>query len=174
MDLRRSGPPPARQHGEMETVADDLNQFPGHLLRRGQQVHTAMWSREVSPSTTSTQFAVLNALRQYDGIDQRTLGELLSLDRSTTAQIVRRLTTRGLVQEEREASDRRRKVLSVTPTGRDLARGMDALARAMSRRFLSVLTDEESRTLMGLLQKLIDEWQPTVDEASAPAARELD
>ena len=42
--------------------AEDLFQHPGHLIRRAQQALNTAWSREVSKTLTSPQFAVLNAL----------------------------------------------------------------------------------------------------------------
>ena len=70
----------------MSTSPEDLRRHPGHLIRRAQQVHYWLWNAEVSPEVTSPQFAVLYALRAEKNIDQKTLGERVSLDRSTTAR----------------------------------------------------------------------------------------
>ncbi len=90
---------------------------PGHLLRRALQVMNVLWDKEVSHTITSPQFAALNALYREPRIDQVTLGQRISLDRSTAADVVSRLSSRGLVRSERDARDGRRKVISLTPKG---------------------------------------------------------
>src|SRR5260370_521604 len=85
----------------MSTSHDDLRRHPGHLIRRAQQVHYWLWNAEVSPEVTSPQFAVLYALRAEKNIDQKTLGERVSLDRSTTAEVAARLKPPGLLHRFR-------------------------------------------------------------------------
>ena len=82
----------------MSTSHEDLRRHPGHLIRRVQQVHDWLWNAEVSGTVTSPQFAVLYALRAQQDIDQKTLGERVSLDRSTTAEVLTPLTARGLIR----------------------------------------------------------------------------
>src|ERR1700704_2335218 len=88
---------------------EDLSLHPGHLLRRALQVMNLLWAEEVSRTITSPQFAALNALHREPDIDQRPLGERISLDRSTMADVVARLTQRGAVEWARDARDGRRK-----------------------------------------------------------------
>lgn len=83
----------------------ELPHYIGHLIRRAEQVHTALWSEHVSREITSQKFAVLNALSRDPGIDQRTLGRRTSLDRSTVNQMVRRLIDQNLVSQERDEDD---------------------------------------------------------------------
>ncbi|CAM5692386.1 hypothetical protein SGLAM104S_05571 [Streptomyces glaucescens] len=80
----------------------ELHNYVGHLIRRAEQVHTALWYRHVSRDITSQQFAVLNALSRDPGIDQRTLARHTSLDRSTVNHMVRRLTDQGYVTQVRD------------------------------------------------------------------------
>lgn len=68
--------------------AVDLSGHPGHLARRLQQVHYLLWNTMVSEQTTSPQFAVLNTLVASPGLDQRTVGERVGLDRSTIAEVI--------------------------------------------------------------------------------------
>jgi DNA-binding MarR family transcriptional regulator len=91
----------------------------GHLLRRAQQLHVAVWLRDVSSDTTSVQFAALAVLEQRGRASQRELGLVLDLDRSTIADLVARMARRGLIRRERDQDDRRRNVLELTSAGRD-------------------------------------------------------
>jgi hypothetical protein len=74
---------------------EDLMQHPRHLLRRAVQVMNMLWNEEVSHTITSAQFAALNALYTEPNLDQRTLGQRVSLDRSTMAEVVSRLSARA-------------------------------------------------------------------------------
>lgn len=69
-------------------AAVDLTTHPGHLARRLQQAHYLLWNTMVSEEITSPQFAVLNALVAEPGLDQRTVGERVGLDRSTIAEVI--------------------------------------------------------------------------------------
>lgn len=55
--------------------------YTGHLLRRAQQVHLAVWQWEVSGEVTSVQVAALAVLDRTGGTSQATLGAELFLDR---------------------------------------------------------------------------------------------
>jgi MarR family transcriptional regulator, temperature-dependent positive regulator of motility len=138
----------------------DQESYPGHLLRRAQQVLTTAWAEEVSGAVTSSQFVILIVLRAAPGIDQRTLGEIVCMDRSTVATIVARLTAVGLIRQSRHPLDRRRKVLATTARGSRLAADLEPRAQAMSRRLLALLgTGAEQAQLMSDLRSLVHRWE---------------
>src|SRR5262249_54802966 len=80
---------------------------PGYLIRRAQQVHTAMWGATVI-DVTGPQYAVLAAVAQLGTADQAQIGEAASLDSSSAAEVVARLSARGWLAKEAEPEDRRR------------------------------------------------------------------
>jgi DNA-binding MarR family transcriptional regulator len=86
---------------------------PGHLIRRAQQVHTAIWAEVVGSDLTGPQYAVLHVVSRSPGINQRQLGELAALDKSSTADIVARLVSRGQMIRGRDPHDGRGRVLLV-------------------------------------------------------------
>ncbi|MGV9899149.1 MarR family winged helix-turn-helix transcriptional regulator, partial [Streptomyces tendae] len=98
-------------------AAVDLTTHPGHLARRLQQAHYLLWNTMVSEETTSPQYAVLNALVAEPGLDQRTVGERVGLDRSTIAEVVSRLGRRELLDKVRDPQDGRRSLLRLTDEG---------------------------------------------------------
>src|SRR5258708_16673073 len=135
----------------MSTSHDDLRRHPGHLIRRAQQVHYWLWNAEVSPEVTSPQFAVLYALRAEKNIDQKTLGERVSLDRSTTAEVVARLKARGLIQRIRDPRDARRNRLRLTPAGLRTTDRLIPKAVRFHRLLVSVLSEREQSELLRVL-----------------------
>ncbi|MGD9606142.1 MAG: MarR family winged helix-turn-helix transcriptional regulator [Leucobacter sp.] len=102
----------------------------GHLLRRAQQLHLALWNREVSVEVSSVQFAALAVLGRRPGVSQADLGGELDLDRSTIADLVERMVRNGLVAREQSSEDRRRKVLTLTALG---VRTLDELRPRVDR-----------------------------------------
>lgn len=137
-------------------AAVDLGTHPGHLARRLQQAHTLLWSTLVSEEITSPQFAVLNTLVHTPGIDQRTLGERVRLDRSTVADVVARLARRGLLQRVRDPRDGRRDVLRPTAEGAGLHHTLAARTTAMNQVFLAPLDPAEQLTLLSLITRVTD------------------
>ncbi|MFC8009055.1 MarR family winged helix-turn-helix transcriptional regulator [Streptomyces cinereoruber] len=123
------------------TGALDLDRYAGHLIRRAEQVHTLLWSRSVSETVTSQQFAVLNAVRQSPGIDQSTVARLTSLDRSTAHHIVRRLTAQHYVSRTCDLADRRRTLLALTAEGRELHTSLAPAAEKINDELLAVFPD---------------------------------
>jgi DNA-binding MarR family transcriptional regulator len=136
-------------------AALDLTTQPGHLARRLQQAHTLLWNTLVSEETTSPQFAVLNAVAASDDLDQRAVGELIRLDRSTTAEIVTRLCDRGLLRRVRDPRDGRRNLLRLTDEGKALHRRTARRAARMNKVFLAPLDPAEQRVLLELMLRLV-------------------
>lgn len=128
---------------------------PGHLLRRAIQAMNVLWSEEVSPTITSPQFAALNALYGEPNLDQRTLGGRISLDRSTMAEVVARLSARGLISTERDKRDSRRKTIALTSTGTRTVRRLIPRTHAMTRRLVGPLNATEREELLRMLTAVV-------------------
>lgn len=118
-------------------AAVDLNTHPGHLARRLQQAHYLLWNAMVSEEITSPQFAVLNTLVAEPGLDQRTVGERVGLDRSTVAEVIARLIRRELLDKVRDPQDGRRFLLRLTDDGVRTQRRLAVRAARMSQVFLA-------------------------------------
>jgi DNA-binding MarR family transcriptional regulator len=140
---------------ERRIPAEDLMTHPGHLLRRAIQAMNVIWSEEVSPTITSPQFAALNALYCEPKLDQRTLGRRVSLDRSTMAEVVSRLSARGLIRTERDARDGRRKTIALTPRGMRTVQQLIPRTHAMTARLVGPLTEPEREDLLRMLTAVV-------------------
>jgi MarR family transcriptional regulator, organic hydroperoxide resistance regulator len=84
------------------------------------------------------------------------LADTLSCDASNVTGLIDRLESRGLLQRQPSTHDRRVKVLQLTPTG---SRVRTQLLRRMAGRSLplSRLSLEQQRTLVAILEALVDE-----------------
>lgn len=128
----------------------------GHLLRRALQAMNLLWTEDVSPTITSPQFAALNALYREPNIDQRTLGERISLDRSTMAEVVARLSSKGLIKATRDPRDGRRKTIQLTPKGLIALQRLIPRTRVMTGRLVGALQKQEQADLLRLLTAVVD------------------
>lgn len=128
----------------------------GHLLRRAQQLHLAVWLRDVSAETTSVQFAVLTVLDQRPGASQRELGRVLDLDRSTIADLVTRMVRRGLIVRERDEGDGRRNILQLTSAGRDELAHLRPRVEAIEPTLTAGLRPKERDELRRLLHRMLE------------------
>ncbi|WP_338702409.1 MarR family transcriptional regulator [Streptomyces sp. Q6] len=137
-------------------AAVDLTTHPGHLARRLQQAHYLLWNAMVSEEITSPQFAVLNALVAEPGLDQRTVGERVGLDRSTIAEVVSRLTRRDLVDKVRDPQDGRRWLLRPTAEGARTHKKLTVRTARMNQVFLAPLDAGEQQVFFDLIQRVCD------------------
>lgn len=135
--------------------AEDLMQHPGHLIRRAQQAMNSAWDHKVSKTLSSPQFAVMNALLGEPELDQRTVGERVDIDRSTMADIVARLSSRGLLEWTRDATDGRRKMIRLTPKGRALLQEIIPRTHTMTRHLVRALSADEEAELLRLLRLVV-------------------
>jgi DNA-binding MarR family transcriptional regulator len=99
---------------------------------------------------------VLHLIEPGRPVPMGQLAATLSCDASNVTGLVDRLESRGLVRREPSPGDRRVKVLQLTPTG---SRLRAQLLRRMAGRALplSRLTLEQQRTLVTILEALVDE-----------------
>lgn len=107
---------------------------------------------ELSP----VQCHVLHLIEPARPMSMRQLADTLSCDASNVTGLVDRLESRGLIRREPSASDRRVKVLLLTPAG---VRLRSQLLRRMTGRSvpLSRLTLRQQRALVSILESMVDE-----------------
>lgn len=151
-------------------AAVDLTTHPGHLARRLQQAHHLLWTTMVSEEITSPQFGVLNALLAEPGLDQRTVGERVGLDRSTIAEVVSRLTRRGLLDKVRDPDDGRRSLLRLTEDGERTHRKLTVRTARMNQIFLAPLSPKEQADFLSLLRRVSDAAEQLRSPAEPVAA----
>ena len=144
----------------------DIYQAPGHLLRRAQQLHAAVFSETVSePDLTTPQFAVLAALRRSPKIDQVRLCQRMAIDRSTIADVASRLEERGLIRRERDKLDARRDLLSLTRKGKAVHDRTLPEVVEVGRKLLEPLTPGERKQMIALLTAIISPHDPFFAES---------
>ena len=132
----------------------DLSEAPSHLIRRCQQFYGDLYAREVgSRELTKQQFILLAALEKHDGASQTTLVEVTGIDRSTLAEMVRRMLDKGLLSRERTEEDQRANAVAISAAGRKALRGARNAADRAERALLDALpVPERQRFVRALAQ----------------------
>lgn len=135
----------------------NLQDAPGHLLRRCQQLAVDLYTAEVgSNGLTPRQFALLLAIYQNSGISQVDLVRQTGIDRSTVAEMVARLIKRGLLVRQRTETDRRTNALAVTSDGEKQLRAAQPGVMRAQDRILDPLPGPKRAEFIALLRQLVE------------------
>jgi DNA-binding MarR family transcriptional regulator len=133
---------------------------PGFLIRRLQQISVAIFISECSSAEleiTAVQWGVLSIVSEYPGVGQIEISEELGLDRSNVANVVERLTKRGLLKQKLSAADQRKKEINITKAGAKVMDELEGCAQRFQRKLLSPLTEDERGVFIELLTRLVRE-----------------
>lgn len=149
----------ATDTGSRPETPDALRQAPGFLARRLYQAYQAAWARHVDATLTGPQFAVLVTVEVHPEVDQGTLASSVALDRSTMADVCRRLEDRGLIARRTAPSDGRRKLLTLTEAGSATLQDIGARVRSLEDELLADHDDEARRRLLDDLNGLSESWE---------------
>ena len=134
----------------------NFGKAPGHLIRRAQQLAVAVFMEETAAfDATPVQFAILNALMDDPGEDQITLSNRVAFDPATLGSVIGRIEAKGWVMRKADPSDKRRKLLWVTPEGEKIALGMKRAVAKAQQRIVGPLNPAEREQLLTLLGKLV-------------------
>ena len=133
-----------------------LDERPGHLIRRLQQISFALFMEEARGfDVTPVQYAALFAISRNPGIDQTTLCNIIAYDRSTIGDVVGRLERKKLIRRVNGAADRRTKSLHVAPAGHKLLRDIEPAVSSTQRLILEPLKAADRAPFMAMLRQLV-------------------
>ena len=137
--------------------------LPGYLLRRAHQISMAVFADEMSDmDLTAAQLIAIIAVNENAGIDATRLTDMIYFDKATVGGVVERLERKGLIRRTPHASDKRVKLLQVTPAGRAMMTVSEGRVQAVQTRLLHALSEEERAELARLLSKIVSSF--AVDE----------
>jgi MarR family transcriptional regulator, lower aerobic nicotinate degradation pathway regulator len=133
-----------------------LTDMPGHLIRRLQQIASALFLDQAKAfDFTPVQYAALVAIKNHPGLDQTTLCNEIALDRSTIGDVVGRLEKRGLIKRTSGSADRRTKSVQITAAGRRMIRDIEPAVEATQRLILAPLKANERAAFVQMLKHLV-------------------
>ncbi len=145
----------SNSRSKAETVI--LEEQPGYYIRRLQQIAVAIFLEETEAhGVTPVQYAALHAAQRQSGLDQRTLAATIGFDTSTIGGVIDRLEKRGLIERLASPTDRRVRLLQVTPAGATL---IDELVPDMlkaQQRILAPLPAADRPRFLAMLKTVVD------------------
>jgi DNA-binding MarR family transcriptional regulator len=145
----------------------DLSQSPSHLLRRCVQYANDLFSHEPAVSDlTKQQYTVLVAVEQNEGVSQTDLVQLTGIDRSTLAEMIRRMIEKGLLARERTESDQRANAVHLAAGGKKALRGARAASERVEKTLLAALPAAERPKFARMLSLIVAAAESTNSEQS--------
>lgn len=103
---------------------------------------------------TTSQFFLLIALYEENGILISKLAKKVALDKATLTGIIDRLERDGFVERRNDPEDRRAIRIYLTPKAESLREELLEIYHRNNAKFLSVLSDEEKEIFERVVQKL--------------------
>jgi DNA-binding MarR family transcriptional regulator len=101
-------------------------------------------------------YRLLAALEEFGPTSQAALGRRTGIDRSDVVAALDELAAQGFVKRTPDEADRRRNVVSLTPTGARHVERLDAILAGVQDELLHPLSRAERRELTRLLTRLLD------------------
>lgn len=133
-----------------------LSTSPLHLLHRAGQCADLLFTTQVHErSLTPRQYAVLATCAAEDGLSQTDIVRVTGIDRSTLADIVRRLVQRGFLQRKRTRSDARRYAVRLTEIGKSVLARTGATADFVDAEIIEALPSSDRAAFITMLQGVI-------------------
>jgi len=133
-----------------------LNRSATHLLHRAGQRAADIFSEESrAGGLTPRQFAVLVAVSEEEGLTQTELVGRTGIDRSTLADIVARLLSRGMIQRRRAKDDGRAYAIKLSAQGAKALREAKPGAAAADTRLLASLPPAKRQDFLDTLNLIV-------------------
>ncbi len=151
------------------TPPERLRRLPTWLINQVGLRATRLIHERIGRPGARADFAVLSALEEFGRMSQAELGRRLGLDRSDIAVVLNRLEGDRLAERTADDGDRRRNVITLTPTGVQALEDLQQALGSAQSELLGPLDNDEQAQLVRLLQRLVDH-HPTVVTAPASAA----
>src|ERR1700748_1243080 len=152
----------------------ELSEAPSHLIRRCQQYYGDLYAREAGArELTKQQFMLLAALEQNDGASQTALVEITGIDRSTLAEMVRRMREKGLLTRERTEEDQRANAVAISPSGRKALRSARNAADRAERALLEALPQPERLKFVQALTQIDQAAEQMNGDGAKPVRRNV-
>ena len=143
--------------------APPIRRVPLALARRFFQICNAVGADAVAEAgLTPLEFAVMAYANSLDGepdLDQRSLADRVGVDRNTTSLLVRSLEAKGILEQRVSETDRRARLIRLTPRGEKLFRKLHPSAIAAQEQILAFLEPAERDLLLDVLVRVIDEYR---------------
>lgn len=126
-----------------------------HLLRRAHFAAENDFPAVFGAELTSRQLALLVTVAGRPGISQTALGAAIGIDQNTCSDLIARTEARHWIRRTTSPHDARVRQLSLTAAGKRVVGSALPYTNAYEGRVAARLTQDERRTLVDLLRRLL-------------------
>lgn len=128
-----------------------------HLLHRSSQIADELYAASIERNNiTARQYLVLSIVASEDNPSQTDICDRSGIDRSTLADIVRRLVSRGLLARRRTREDARMYAVRITDAGQKALEESGRAAQNVDRVLLGTLSASQRSDFEAALKTLIE------------------
>jgi MarR family transcriptional regulator, temperature-dependent positive regulator of motility len=139
-----------------------------HLLHRAGQCASEVFQVELgSDELTPRQYAILVTVAQHEGVSQTQLVDLTGIDRSTLADVVRRMLKKGLLQRRRTRDDARAYAVKLTEEGSRVLKTHEPMARRVDERILASLPAQHRDRFLQDLNAIVEAFDRIREKVGA-------
>ena len=136
---------------------DNMWARPGFLIRRLHQIQVGLFTEECGKfDITPVQFGFLTVLYQEGELDQISLSAAVGVDRTSGADVIKRLARRALLTRVPSTIDRRAMLVRITDAGHALVEEIFPCMVRSQERFIAPLSAAEQAQFNNLLTRLIE------------------
>ena len=128
-----------------------------HLLHRASQHSEELFAKSLATTDlTARQMIVLEAVASEDKPSQTDICARSGIDRSTLADMVRRLIEKGLLARKRTKDDARRYAVRLTDDGRRVLDRELSRFQEVDRQIMSALQPGQRQDFAAALQRIVE------------------
>lgn len=143
-----------------------LSRSTSHLLHRALQMASERFAARARKSQISLrQFSVLVAVSEHPGASQSELVKATSVDRSTLADMLKRLAALELVEKAASEEDKRANTVALTPKGEALIENAAEDARRADEAILDILPKSKAKAFKAALQRIAEAIDEQIEKA---------
>jgi len=153
-------------------VDADLFRTPGHLINRLSKL-SLRWADERFQrlGLAAAQMPVLYALKDGASSTQTELARMAHIEQPTMAQLLVRMERDGLIRRAANPDDKRSSLVSLTPRALKQLPAAREVLREGNKLALEGFTEREVETLIRLLQRVLKNVEPMVEQSETDRLR---
>ena len=139
-----------------DAVPARLTQKPTWLISQtSMHAHRLLTDGLATAGSRGYHYRLLAALQEFGPASQVRLGRRTGMDRSDVVAALNDLAGRGLVERSADPTDRRRNVVTITPSGAAHLLRLDGVLAGTQDELLAPLSAAERNLLAGLLTRVL-------------------
>ncbi len=138
-----------------------MNSSTLHLLHRVHQCAGELFQSHMTGlNLTTTQYTVLVAAAEREGLSQQDIITATGIDRSTVSQVVQLLIRKGLLKRRRTRHDARAYAISLTDAGREVLEESQPIVGRIEQALVEALPAARAKAFISNLRAIVAAFEP--------------